>query len=117
MAEGKVYVGIDVGKEELEVALGEKAGARLVNGRRGYEQIVRWLRKEAGEEKEVQVICEASGGYEQALVRHLQGAGLRVSLVQASRVRQFARASGLWPRPTGSMPSYCALMPKPCVRH
>ncbi len=42
------------------------------------------------------MICEASGGYERRLVRGLQGAGIAVSLVQASRVRQFARAGGLW---------------------
>ena len=44
----------------------------------------------------MQVICEASGGYERRLVQGLQAAGIVVSLVQASRVRQFARASGWW---------------------
>jgi transposase len=43
----------------------------------------------------VQVICESSGGYERALVQALVGAGLKVSLVQANRVRQFARAAGI----------------------
>jgi transposase len=43
----------------------------------------------------VQVICEASGGYERGVLRALQHAGVVVSLVQASRVRQFARAAGV----------------------
>ena len=42
------------------------------------------------------VICEASGGYERAVVQTLQRSGIKVSVVQASRVRQFARASGIW---------------------
>jgi transposase len=43
----------------------------------------------------VQVICEPSGGYERALVRALVGAQLKISLVPANRVRQFARAAGI----------------------
>jgi transposase len=43
----------------------------------------------------VQVICESSGGYERALVQALVGAQFKVSLVQANRVRQFARAAGI----------------------
>lgn len=41
------------------------------------------------------MICESSGGYERALVQALVGAQLKVSLVQANRVRQFARAAGI----------------------
>ena len=43
----------------------------------------------------VQVICEPSGGYERALVRALVGAQLKISLVPANRVRQFARVAGI----------------------
>src|SRR4029077_2786579 len=46
-------------------------------------------------ETPVQVICEPSGGYERALVRALVRAQLKVSLVPANRVRQFARAAGI----------------------
>jgi len=40
------------------------------------------------------VVCEATGGYEQAVVRALQSAGVPVSIVEAGRVRYFARAQG-----------------------
>jgi transposase len=40
------------------------------------------------------VVCEATGGYEQAVVRVLQSAGIPVSIVEAGRVRHFARAQG-----------------------
>jgi transposase len=37
---------------------------------------------------------EASGGYERRAQRHLSEPGLRVAIVNAARVRDFARASG-----------------------
>jgi transposase len=41
------------------------------------------------------VICESSGDYERRLVQALARARIKVSLVQANRVRQFARAAGI----------------------
>jgi transposase len=43
----------------------------------------------------VQLICEASGGYEQALLESLAKSQIKVTLVQAVRVRQYARAAGI----------------------
>ena len=88
----KVYVGIDIAKEHLDAAVA-KEERRFGNDAKGVERLVGWLRQRGAA---VQVICEASGGYERRLVQGLQAGGIAVSLVQASRVRQFARASGLW---------------------
>lgn len=88
MQGAKVYVGVDVGKSYLDVAWA-KESHHFSNNERGHEQFVRWLGQRG---EALQVIVEASGGYECELVRRLQRSGLRVSLVQASRVRQFARA-------------------------
>ena len=41
------------------------------------------------------VICEPSGGYERDLLEALWAAGIIVSLVNAARIRAFARAQGL----------------------
>jgi len=41
------------------------------------------------------IVVEATGGYQRAVVLGLYEAGLPVSLVNPSRVRQYARASGL----------------------
>jgi transposase len=41
------------------------------------------------------VICEPSGGYEHELLEALWAAGITVSLVNAARIRAFARAQGL----------------------
>jgi transposase len=54
--------------------------------------LIKWIKQIEGS---VQVICEPSGGYERALVQALVGAQLKVSLVPATRVRQFARAAGI----------------------
>lgn len=93
MREGeKVYVGMDVAKAHWDAAIGPEEG-RFSNDARGLKQLLSWLGPRGDA---VQVICEASGGYERRLVQGLQAAGVAVSLVQASRVRQYARASGLW---------------------
>jgi transposase len=91
MEGAKVYIGVDIGKDYLEVAA-EGSCRRFGNDARGHKELVSWLKKLPSS---VQVICEASGGYERELVKRLQQSGIPVSLVQASRVRQFARASGL----------------------
>ena len=90
MKQEVVYVGVDVAKAHLDVAY-EQESWRVANDLRGITALVQRLVQIGGP---VQVICEASGGYERALVQALQGGGIKVSLVQASRVRQYARASG-----------------------
>src|SRR6266576_274892 len=91
MNEEKVYVGVDVAKEYLDVA-GTETCRRVNNDGAGIRELIRWLGKVNGP---VQVICEASGGYERALVGALQAKQIPISVVQATRVRQFARAAGI----------------------
>jgi transposase len=91
MKQEKVYVGVDVAKAYLDVAW-QKQSKRVSNSVAGRSELLRWLRQITGA---VHVICEASGGYERPLLQALQRASVMVSLVQASRVRQFARASGI----------------------
>jgi len=92
MNEQVVYIGVDVGKEYLDAAQAKEAG-RFSNDARGHKRLVAWLGERSGP---LQVICEASGGYESGLVQSLHQSGIALSLVQATRVRQFARASGQW---------------------
>lgn len=91
MNEEKVYIGVDVAKGYLDVAAEGERG-RLSNDNAGRKQLVSRLGRVNGL---VHVICEASGGYERALVKTLQEKQIAVSVVQASRVRQFARAAGM----------------------
>src|SRR5260370_32270885 len=91
MNKERVYVGIDVAKADLDISI-ENEKRRLSNNSAGHRELVKWLKQI---EIEVWVICEASGGYERALLQALHRAQLKVSLVQASRARQFARAAGI----------------------
>lgn len=91
MKEKKVYIGVDVAKAYLDVA-GAEESWRVTNDVAGRSALVKRLRQIADS---VQVICEASGGYERALIHALQRGGIEASLVQATRVRQYARARGI----------------------
>jgi transposase len=84
-----LYVGLDVAKLSLELHL---AGVihTLVNDPKGHAQLLTLLRDHPG----AHVICEATGGYEQLVVRALQSADILVSIIEAARVRYFARAQG-----------------------
>jgi transposase len=86
-----VYLGVDIAKAYLDAAIKEEK-RRLPNDSSGHEQLIGWIKQMEGK---VQVICEPSGGYERALVRALARAQIKLSLVQANRVRQFARAAGI----------------------
>ena len=91
MNKEQVYCGVDVAKSYLDVAM-EDEERRVSNDRAGHKELLKWLGKR---KTEVQMVCEASGGYERALLQALQGAEIKVSVVSASRVRQYARAAGI----------------------
>jgi transposase len=86
-----VYLGIDIAKSYLDGAI-ENEKRRFSNDAIGHRQLIQWIKQIPAK---VQVICEPSGGYERALVRAVVGAQLKISLVPANRVRQFARAAGI----------------------
>ena len=91
MKEELVYLGVDIAKAYLDTAIGNEK-SRFSNDALGHRQLINWIKQKPAK---VQVICEPSGGYERALVRALVGAQLKISLVPANRVRQFARAKGI----------------------
>lgn len=84
-----LHVGLDVAKLSLELHLAGRFHS-LANDPKGYAQLLKHLRAHS----HAHVVCEATGGYEQPVVRVLQAAGIPVSIVEAGRVRYFARAQG-----------------------
>jgi transposase len=86
-----VYLGVDIAKSYLDAAMGNEK-RRFSNDTIGHRELIKWVKQLKAP---VQVICESSGGYERALVQGLALARVKVSLVQANRVRQFARAAGI----------------------
>src|SRR6266699_7000611 len=91
MKQSVVYIGVDVAKAHLDMAW-EKRSRRFDNDKRGRAALVAWIKQSV---TAVQLICEASGGYEQELLKSLEQSELKVTLVQANRVRQYARAAGI----------------------
>ena len=86
------YVGIDVSKDRLDVAvLGEKQERQVCNTQAGIAKLVQWMLELQPE----LIVVEATGGYQRAVVDALFQAGLGVAVMNPARVRQFARACGL----------------------
>jgi transposase len=84
-----VYAGLDIAKASLQLHL-QNRSYDLSNTSAGHAQLIKRLAAIPG----AHVICEATGGYERAVVAALQAANLPVSIINPARVRQFARASG-----------------------
>jgi transposase len=84
-----VYVGVDVAKATLQVHL-QGHQQEFANTPKGLAQLRKQLQKLPG----AHVICEATGGYERALVRSLQQAPIPVSVTNPARVRAAAHAQG-----------------------
>jgi transposase len=88
----ETYVGIDVAKERLDVAvLGERQGEQVSNTKDGIAQLVEQMQALQPE----LIVVEATAGYQCAVVDALLHAGLCVAVVNPARVRQFGRACGL----------------------
>jgi transposase len=84
-----VHAGLDIAKASLQLHLQSKS-YDLPNTTEGHAQLSKRLAAIPG----VHIICEATGGYERAVVAALHAATLPVSVINPARVRQFARASG-----------------------
>jgi transposase len=84
-----IYAGLDIAKLNLQLHLAGRF-YDLPNTAAGHRRLLKLLATEAN----VQVICEATGGYERAVVLALQQAALAVSVLNPGRVRHFARAQG-----------------------
>jgi len=68
----------------------------LPNSPVGHRRLVHLLTRQPA----VQVICEATGGYERDGVAALHQPGTPVSVLNPARARHFARAQAGAPRPT-----------------
>lgn len=85
------YVGLDIAKDRLDYCIDESDEGTLANTPEGQAAFIAQLRAVPW----ARVVCEASGGYEKAVVAELLDAGIEVCVVQPGRVRAFAHAEGL----------------------
>ena len=90
MVEGKRFVGVDVAKAQLDVAIGGNGeNFSVPNDENGIGELLRRLG--AGAEL---VVLEATGGLEMPVAGALASAGIAVAVVNPRQVREFARATG-----------------------
>ena len=91
MTSNERFVGIDVSKGTLDVAIRPDGTHRSVpNTDEGFDQLVTLLRPLGP----VLVVAEATGGYQKRVVAALSLAGLPVAVVNPARTREFAKALG-----------------------
>ena len=86
-----IWVGIDVSKAQLEVAVRPTGETwSVANDLTGIRQLTKTLKKQTPS----LIVLEATGGDEQAVALSLKKAGLAVAVVNPRPVRSFARALG-----------------------
>jgi transposase len=88
----KPYVGIDVAKATLDVAIG--GDGELVQVENNEAGIARLLDR-LGELAPTLVVLEATGGYESVVAGAIAGRGIGVAVVNPRQVRDFAKATGV----------------------
>ena len=86
------YVGIDVAKATLDVAIG--SDGELVQVENNEAGIARLLER-LGEVEPTLVVLEATGGYETVVAGAIVGRGIAVAVVNPRQVRDFAKATGV----------------------
>jgi len=87
----EIFVGIDVSKAWLDVAIHTQAETfRVGNDDAGIASLVKCLKKL----KVRLIVLEPTGGFEMLVVAELTHAGLPAVVVNAKRIRDFARATG-----------------------
>jgi transposase len=85
------YVGLDIAKDRLDYTVDGTRCDHVPNTAAGHRRLLDILRPL----HHVRVVCEATGGYERAIVATLLLAQIEVCVVNPGRVRAFAHAEGL----------------------
>ena len=86
------YVGIDVAKATLDVAIG--SDGELVQVENSEAGVARLLER-LGAVAPKLVVLEATGGYESVVAGAIVGRGIDVAVVNPRQVRDFAKATGV----------------------
>lgn len=98
-------VGIDVSKDSLTACLqmydiASDAGCHsvpveFVNDRHGFNQLVRWVRKECLKGYPLSFLMETTGVYHELLASHLHRIGMTVYVVLPNKAKDFAGYEGI----------------------
>lgn len=87
----KIHIGIDVSKAKLDVVMSNNNSLlQFSNDEVGLKQLI----KQITSKKRSLIILEATGGYEKFAANYLRRKKCNVAVVNAKRVRDFAKACG-----------------------
>ena len=90
--QASIYVGIDVSKGRLDVAIGEQGEFwNVANDEKGIAKLVERMKEVRPE----LIVLESTGGLELPVMGELYACKIPVALVNPGRVREFARSIGL----------------------
>lgn len=90
MSKQSVYCGVDVAKRTLDAfLLGEHR--HQTNDPEGWAGLIAWVK---AIDPRAAIACEATGGYERAMIKAFQKAGHATHVLQSGRVRKFAQSMG-----------------------
>jgi transposase len=84
-------IGVDIAKQKLDVSFSDQRVVSFENNLSGFKLLL----KEIENKSQTRMVMEATGGYEKPLAHFLQDQGVAVSIVNAKRVRDYAKALGL----------------------
>jgi transposase len=84
------FVGIDVSKATLDVAIGDEKPFRVPHSREGLDDLLARLRSHAV----ALIVLEATGGLEALCAATLAAGGLPVAVINPRQARDFAKATG-----------------------
>lgn len=94
----KFYIGIDVSKTKLDIAQSSNNSLlQFTNTLEGFQELVKFLPAK----KKTLIVLEATGGYEKFAANNLRKRGYNVAIVNAKRVRDFAKAGGRYAKTDG----------------
>lgn len=85
------FIGIDVSKPQLDVALSDQTLFSVPNSAKGFQSLLKRLRKLAVES----ITLESTGIYSSGVATFLTESGYLVHLVQPGRIRSFAKSQGI----------------------
>lgn len=84
-------IGVDVAKDKLDITLENNKVETIHNNEAGFVSLLQKI----PDKNEVCFVMEASGGYEKVFADYLLSQNMAVSIINAKRVRDFAKAMGL----------------------
>ena len=90
--EQQLYIGVDVGKKNLDVFFLKKHFT-IANSLTGIQEFIAILKREISNFHPL-IICEATGGYEKLLVKKLREENIDIYVEHPNKVRAFAKSIG-----------------------